>query len=383
MQVIYTAPNRAHHYIYAQALYKANALAAFVSGFSRFSPRANEIEVGNNLHRIDSLQNVYLAALRYRFPDAICHELAYRAKIQQDQACSRFLSKANAFLFYNGSGLDTLNKAKKKGIITIVEVVNSHVDYQETILRNEYQELGLKWQPFHKKEKKRRMLEYERADYILLPSEFVKKSFLLHGFPKEKLLKVPYGFNQLSLNSNKNKHAQKAFTVLYVGSISVRKGLCDLIEAFKKMPIKDKKLVITGPMTSPTGFESISLSPDIIFTGVLKGKDLHTVYASADVFCLPSVEEGFGLVLGEALSFGLPIIATENSGASDIFTNGQEGFIVPVKSSEAILEKLILLTNNKEVFIRMKNAAIKRTSSLCGWQKTQNQLVETVRGLCE
>ena len=383
MQVVYTAPNRAHHYIYAEAFYEHHVLAAFVSGFSRFSSRANDINIGDKMHRTDKLQNIYLAALRYHLSEALCKELAYWAKVQQDKACSRLISKADVFLFYNGSGLHTAKKAKKEGIITVVEAVNSHVDYQETILRNEYNELGLSWTPFHKQEKKRRMLEYEIADYILLPSEFVKNSFLMYGFPEEKLLKVPFGFNQLTPEMPKINVSVKTFTILYVGSISVRKGLRYLIEAFQKLSISSKRLIITGPISGPTGFESISISSNVVFTGVLKGKDLQKIYSEADVFCLPSIEEGLALVLGEALSFGLPIIATENSGASEVFKDGDEGFIVPIKSSEAILEKLEILANDEVVFNVMKSKARKKASLLHGWKETQNQLVKTIRKVCE
>ena len=384
MQVVYTAPGRGHHYIYAEAFYKANSLTAFVSGFSRFSPRAADIEVGDKLHRADFLQNFYLAALRYHFPKSIYQDLAYRAKKEQDKVCAQFINEAGVFIFYNGSGLSTAVKAKKKGVITVVEAVNSHVEYQENILKEECLQLGLPWTPFHRKEKKRRLLEYETADYILLPSEFVKKSFLQKGFPADKLLKVPYGFNQMDVANNiVGRNDKKLFTILYVGSINIRKGLRYLVEAFQKLSLPNKQLIITGPISQPTGLESLSMNSDVIFTGILKGKDLQNVYASADVFCLPSIEEGMALVLGEALSHGLPVIATQNTGASDIFTDEKEGFIVPIKSSVAILQKLELLANNSVVFFDMKTAAQKKASSLQGWQETQKKLITTISKLCE
>ena len=381
MKVIYTAPNRGHHYIYAEAFYQANSLAAFVSGFSRYSPRANNIDVGNNLRRADFLQNIYLASLKYKFPKQIADELAYRAKIEQDNAAGKFLDKGNIFLFYNGSGLNTLQKAKKKGIITIVEAVNSHVDFQEDLLRNEHEKLGMPWVPFHKKEKGRRMQEYEKADYILLPSEFVKKSFLGYGFPEQKLLKVPYGFHQMNHSTQQAKERKEAFTILYVGSISVRKGVKYLIEAYQKLAISNKRLVITGPMTHPTGLATLPIDSNIIFTGILKGKELEEVYASADVFCLPSIEEGLALVLGEALSFGLPIIATENSGASDIITDGEEGFIIPIRSADAIAEKIEWLAKDEANYTGMRKKAKQRASSLHGWKETQQLLVKTLSDL--
>ena len=118
-----------------------------------------------------------------------------------------------------------------------MEVVNSHVEYQEDLLREEHVSLNLPWEPFHKKDKERRLKEYDAADYILLPSEFVKQSFLSKGFLEEKLLRVPYGFTIPAQKANNNVKAHSTFNVLYVGSISVRKGVRYLIEAFKMLEL--------------------------------------------------------------------------------------------------------------------------------------------------
>lgn len=372
MKIVYTAPNRAHHYRYALALFKQNILFAFVSGFSRFSPRAKIAELDGKLFRADFLQTIYLASLKFGFPKKISSHLAYLAKIEQDYACRKFTNNADIFMFFNGSGLNTCKYAKSKGVITIVEVVNSHVDYQETLLKEEHERLNLPWEPFHRAEKNRRIEEYQLADYILLPSEFVKKSFLDKGFPEEKLLKLPYGFvNNAHDIVLKN---DTVFTVLYVGSISVRKGLRYLIEAFDKVSHPNKKLIIVGPKSKITGIEGINIPVNIEFRGVLKGIDLEMVYADADVFCLPTIEDGFGLVLGEALSYGLPIITTTNSGGQDLINDGEEGFIVPIRDSEAIYTKLELLSKDSQLINKMKLAAQKKSSTLDGWDECGQKL---------
>ena len=90
-----------------------------------------------------------------------------------------------------------------------------------------------------------------------------------------------------------------------------------------------KELVIVGPRSEPSGLEGISIPDDVRFTGVLKGDDLSQAYRTASVFVLPTLEEGLALVLGEALAHGTPVIATVNSGGADLFTDGEEGFLVP------------------------------------------------------
>ncbi|TRW24635.1 glycosyltransferase family 4 protein [Flavobacterium zepuense] len=382
MKVVYTAPNRGHHYRYASALHKEGMLYKFVSGFSRFSPRAPFPEIGNKLVRADILQNIYLASLKFGAPKFMSDALAYWAKKEQDRVSSRYLKDADVFVFYNGSGLYSCKKSKGKKVITVAEAVNSHVDYQERLLKEEHLNYNLPWTPFNVEEKKRRIQEYELADYILLPSEFVKKSFLEYGFPEDKLLKVPFGFNQLPAEAAlgiKEANADAEFTILYVGSVSVRKGLRYLIEAFNEFNHPNKKLVIVGPKAKVTGLEGIIIPEGATFTGTLKGDELEKAYKSADVFCLPSIEEGLALVLGEAMSYGLPIIATENTGATDIIEDGKDGFIVPIRDSKAISNKLTNLAENKELYRTIKDNAINKAKTLNGWDETGNLLCTTLR----
>ncbi|MBE5321968.1 glycosyltransferase family 4 protein [Pedobacter sp. MR2016-19] len=378
MKVVYTAPNKSHHYIYALGLLKANILYRFVSGFSRFSPRAKQAELAPKIRRADILQTIYIACLKFKLPDFLCRKIAYLAKIEQDLACKKYVKDCDIFLFYNGSGLSSCAYAKKNGVITIVEAVNSHISFQEDILKKEYEKLGLVWKPSYQKEKERRIKEYQEADFILMPSEFVRSSFIQMGFAKEKLLKIPYGFNKFQASNHQVAKDNTKFTVLFVGSISVRKGLRYLISAFNELKHPNKQLVIVGPTNHDTGIADLSLSSDIVFRGVLKGNDLEDAYHNADVFCLPSIEEGLALVLGEAIASGLPIIATTNTGASDIISDGYEGFIVPICDDKAILSKMQLLADNEALLTSMKQAAKFKSKDLPGWDVTTSNLVNTL-----
>lgn len=382
MKVVYTAPNRAHHYRYAHALKAAGCLRAFISGFPRISPRSRAPELNGMLHHSDILQTIYLASLKAKMPDGISRYLAYLSKVEQDFSCKKFINGSDIFLFYNGSGLTTGRYAKQNGVVTVVEAVNSHVDFQEEILEEEHQKLGIPWKPFPGNEKTRRLKEYEEAEYILLPSEFVKRSFIAKGFPERKLLKVPYGFATSSNNVQLNDtDLKQTFTVLFVGSISVRKGIRYLIEAFNNISHPNKQLLLVGPDPKDGALKGLTISPEIIFTGVLKGKALENAYRTADIFCLPSIEEGLALVIGEALSFGLPIIATSNTGADDIITDGVEGFIVPIRNAFAIAERLQSFIDDNDLFEAIRHNAFSKSKTLNGWDETGKNLVSTLSKL--
>jgi starch synthase len=377
MLVTYAAPNRSSHYIYAAALARAGCLHRFVCGFSRFSPRAALPEIGDKMLRADHLQNIYLASLKLRLPTMISDELGYLSKMWIDLLSERPARASDIFLFYSGAGLHTSMHLQSTGTLRVVEAVNSHVLVQERIMREEHQRLGLPFQRFHPREVTRRVKEYEMAEAILCPSSFVRDSFESEGIPRDRLFVVPYGasFHQVAPPSRQDT---ATFRVLYVGQISVRKGLRYLFEAFDRLRHPNKELLIVGPHTNQTGIEGITPPDRTRFLGVLKGDELAQVYRTANVFVLPTVEEGLAHVLGEALSFGLPIITTVNSGGEDLFQNGREGFLVPIRSPEAIAEKLQLLADDTTERERMSVAAQSRAKNLGGWETSGRMLVEAL-----
>jgi glycosyltransferase involved in cell wall biosynthesis len=225
------------------------------------------------------------------------------------------------------------------------------------------------------------LAEYENADAILCPSHFVKKSFASQGFPKENIFVVPYGFYPPAIFE---KAAPKGdvFRVLYVGQIHFRKGLRYLVQAFERLRVPKKELLLVGPRTQDTGLADLALPGNVRFCGVARGEELALLYQSATVFVQPSIEEGLSLVLAEALSYGLPVIATENTGARDLFTDGVEGFIVPIRDPDVIADKLELLAGKNELRRGMGEQAGKRARAIGGWEESGKLLVQTLRTIC-
>jgi glycosyltransferase involved in cell wall biosynthesis len=381
MKIVYNAPNRAPHYGYAQELHQAGILKAFVCGFSRFSPRAPFPEIRTALKRVDHLQTLYVMSLKFRMPSWISDELAYWAKIQIDKGSRGSLKNADIFLFYNGCGLESARWFRQNGGITIVEALNSHVLVQEQIMMEEHRRIGLPWRPFHPREVRRRVAEVEEADYVLLPSRFVKRSFLAKNIPMERLLHVPFPVQKIpgaSALQRKNVRSDGIFRILYVGSISVRKGLRYLIEAFRRFKHPQKELWIVGVPANQTGLENLDMPEGIKFLGPLKGDVLQDAYRNATVFCLPSIEEGLALVLSEAMSYGLPIIATENTGIEDLSVEGKGAMVVPIRDAGAIGDCLKQLADDKDFLERKKIEAAEAASYLMDGSKPTVKLAATL-----
>jgi glycosyltransferase involved in cell wall biosynthesis len=382
MRVTYNSPNRSHHYRYAAAMADAGCLHCFVSGFSRFSPRADLPAAKGRLLRADQIQNLYLASLKLRLPATASGELAFLSKKWLDRRSEGPARDSNLFLFYSGAGLRTARKLAGTGVKRVVEAVSTHVLVQEEIMREEHRRVGLPAPRFHPRETARRVAEYELAEAILCPSHFVKRSFIQQGLPKDRVYVVPYGI-EIGGTPAPARQEDGIFRVLYVGQISPRKGLRYLFDAFARLKHPHKELCLVGPSGKQTGLENITPPEPTRFLGVLKGEELARAYRSANVFVLPSVEEGLALVLGEALSHGVPVIATENSGGEDLFFDGSEGFLVPVRDPAAIAEKLQQLADEPETLRRMSDAARKRARSIEGWAGTGRRLVATLTELVE
>lgn len=376
MKITYTAPNRAHHYPYAEALHRAGHLHAFVSGFSRFSPRAALPSVNDRLQRHDFFQNLYLASLHLNAPAGISGVLNRFSNRRLDQASYKWAAGSDVFLYYRTQGRHTAQRLRRqqKPTLCVLEEVNSHVQHFDELMQEECRKLNLLRGGEKACDHAERLLAYEEADAILCPSEFVRRSFLQKGFAAEKLIKVNFGFPPL-MPSPQVKKRRGSFKVLFVGQLHYRKGLRYAVDAFGRLNAKNKEMVIVGPKTPVTGLENRPLPAGLQFTGPLKGAALEEQYKTADVFVLPSLEEGLALVQGEALSFGLPLLITTHTGGADLIRDGREGYIVPPANALALADRLQQMYDDRPALAQMSVAAYQAAERLGSWDAAAGKLV--------
>jgi starch synthase len=276
-------------------------------------------------------------------------------------------------------GLTTHRLAKQRyGALTVCDRGSSHIVYQDELLAEEYTHWGVPYQRIDPRIIERELQEYDECDYVVVPSGFAYRTFLRQGVPAAKLARVSYGVD-LNLFRPAPKE-DNVFRVLYVGALSLRKGLPYLLEAI-------------APLLKLPRFEVWligSILPEILpflaqyegqyrYLGSIPRTMLYKYYSQGSVLVLASITEGLALVQAQAMACGLPVIATKHTGAEDLFTNGVEGFIVPIRCSETIREKILVLYNNNELREEIARAALRRVQSLGGWDSYGQAMLDQYR----
>ena len=154
------------------------------------------------------------------------------------------------------------------------------------------------------------------------------------------------------------------FTILFVGTVGVRKGLVYLFKALEELKGKHEvRCILIGGLEEP--FRPIYQQYTHLFTHIphVPHHELPDYYSKASVFVFPSLDEGMALVQLEALACGLPVICTPNSGGDSVVEEGKDGFVVPIRDHETIATKLKVLISDPALLKNMsEKARIKATS---------------------
>jgi glycosyltransferase involved in cell wall biosynthesis len=215
------------------------------------------------------------------------------------------------------AALETIKVAKRLGIPTVLERPNAHTRFCYEVVAAEHKRIGLStphvdYQPSDAV-LTREEAEFEACDFLLCASDFSAKSFLDLGFPKEKILRHRYGFDENEyFPPDRLCEPGKKFTALFVGIDPVRKGLHLAIEAWLSSPAsKEGSFLIAGELAKEfrERFASELSHPSIVQLGY-RG-DVPQLMQRADVLLMPSIEEGFALVCAEAIGVGcVPLAST-------------------------------------------------------------------------
>jgi glycosyltransferase involved in cell wall biosynthesis len=361
--------SRFHHFHLARQLERYGLLKEIWTGYPRAQLKDESGIPTQKIKNFPWLHAPFMLASRHGLEKiGLLHrEWAWRAIETLDRHVARQLKQPTSVVAISGCGLYTGRKAQASGGRFVCDRGSSHIRYQDRILREEYQRWGKAFNGVDARTLAKEEAEYAQADAVTVPSEFVRRSFLNEGVPASKVIKIPYGA-RLDRFQKQGEPPQACFRILWTGNVSIRKGFMYLLQAFQNFSHPNKELVVIGAMHPDlSGLLADQQLAGVKFVGTVSNQQLAGYYSRAHVFVLPSIEEGLSMVMGEALACGCPVIATTNTGAEDLFTNGVEGFIIPIRSSPAILEKLELLAQDPGLRERMSAAALDRVRLIGGW----------------
>lgn len=199
--------------------------------------------------------------------------------------------------------------------------------------------------------------EHALATKIVTASSYTKHSLISQGVEASKILVNPYGVDLQKFHAGGERRAMQHMPrFIFVGSVSARKGVPLLVDAWRTLGLANCELWLVGPVTSQVR-SLIPLLPGLRILGKFPHKELPNLFRQGDVFVFPSYCEGFGLVLLEALASGLPIITTEATAGPDLIRDGVEGFIVPSGNLEQLCRAMKYFINNPDKLSAMSVAA--------------------------
>ncbi len=160
------------------------------------------------------------------------------------------------------------------------------------------------------------------------------------------------------------------------------RGFSTCSTPFARLKHPRKRLRIVGSI-DPSIENLLKTCPadSVDYLGNVPNTELAALYSTAHAFVLPSIEEGLAMVMAEAMACGCPVIASTHSGAEDLFTDGREGLIVPIRSSDAILHALQSLADQPEVARSLRAAARSRTQAMNGWNAYGRQWLDLLTTL--
>lgn len=296
-----------------------------------------------------------------------------------DEYVSKKVERGSNILFVESlMALKTLRKAKNLGMSVILDRTNSHILHQNELLQEEFDKFGMKYEP-HKPTIEKSIKEYNETDYIAVLSSFVKKSFIDNGIDEKKLLLLPSG-----IETGYFKQADKednVFRIIFCGTTCIKKGVYYLLKAFKELNLKNSELWLIGGIHKDMSKIIGQFSGSYKDIGYVPKNELYRYFSQGSVFVLPSIEEGLAKVLMEAMACGLPLIATTNTGVSDLEINEKAGFEIPIRNIDKLKEKILYFYENQGICREMGKYGQKAVNERFKISDYCNRIIDKFRSI--
>lgn len=277
---------------------------------------------------------------------------------------NRHINEINCVFCYPGFSSEIMERAKKNHVSCVYELTTAYYRHVQAIMSKEdshnsewaktitfYRQPDLNYSEYD--------LELQFADRIICASSYIEKTLLDYGFPESKISVIPYGFPPVK--EKRYLREQGVIRLLYVGSLSQSKGISYMLDAVEAL----------GDNVAFTLIGALPVHSDILisrirkysYLGSLSHDEVLREMHKADVLLFPTLSDGFGMVVTEAMSQGTPVIATANSCACDVIQDGVNGWIVPICDSGSIIEILNSLVKDPDLIEKVGKKALETAAS--------------------
>jgi D-inositol-3-phosphate glycosyltransferase len=331
-----------------------------------------------------------LARGRFRLPYRLLGTM--RAAAVHDRVVARRIGKLvgqiDIIHTWPLGALETLKTAVRLGIPTVLERPNAHTGFAMEVVQKECDRLGVALPPDHEhaynaEKLRKEEEEYALASRLLCPCDFVVKTFLDRGFTREQLARHTYGYDEKAYYpSGEPREPKRGLTMLFVGVCAVRKGVHYALEAWLKSPAsKDGTFLIAGEFLPAyrEKLASMLAHPSVKVLG--HRNDVPELMRQSDILVLPSIEEGFGLVIAEAMGSGCVPLASE--ACTEICDHMKTGLMHRVGDVGALTQHITMLHEDRSLLGTLRAACLEAARAVT-WTAAGRVLLdayhETIEG---
>jgi len=321
--------------------------------------------------------------------DAVCrgldHAVAHRLRVQNPSP------RLSGVYCYEDCAWQTFQAAKEQGLACFYDLPIAYWETAQRLLEEEAARWP-EWEPTlvgtrdSPAKLARKTEELALADVVLAPSRFVLDSLPAQARAQKPCYVTEFGSPSVpaaesdagvsTLASESGSEQQRRLRVLFVGSMTQRKGLADLFAAMKLLNRADVELVVMGSPVAPLEFYRRQYS-GFRYEALRPHADVLRLMRSCDVLALPSLVEGRALVQQEALACGLPLLVTANAGGEDLIDEGRTGFLVPIRSPEIIAENIAWFADNRALLPDLRQCAQAKAAQYT-WGRYGDRIAEIV-----
>lgn len=382
MNISVVVGGRFHAFDLAAHLHRRGVLHKLVTNYPRFVAK----RWGIPAEHVASIPATFVAGrVLSRVSPRAAQRSQYRLHRWFADGAARHLEGSDLVVGWSSFSEPSIEWARERGVPFALERGSAHILAQDRLLTDEYRSLGVSWSGIEPRIIDLELREYEACTEVCVPSLFAERSFISQGFPSERLFRNPYGVNLASFQPPTQAPKPPTPTelhVIYAGALSVQKGTHHLLRAFASARQSSWRLTLVGAITPEAQRWVSNAAEGVKAVGRQPQYELARWYGRAHCFVMPSIQDGFGMVLVQALACGLPLIASENTGGEDLLRlSGEEGrprelgvmefpagFVVPIRSPDAIAWCLRELATEPDLWQAKRQAALAIATSSLSWE---------------